>query len=128
MSDGKAIPVWYPEKDRLLVEQAAALAGYKHLSTYIRDQSLQRGPGRAGAGRSLETWADLQELNGRLADIERGQRSIGAQLAVVLFLITRKASAIEMQEVRSALAAHGLPEALILELLPELAPGLIQPL
>ncbi|MEP9768374.1 conjugal transfer protein TraA, partial [Xanthomonas euvesicatoria] len=38
MSTAKSVSVWYTEDERIRVEQAAALAGYKHLSKYIRDK------------------------------------------------------------------------------------------
>ncbi|MFP7072910.1 conjugal transfer protein TraA, partial [Xanthomonas hortorum pv. gardneri] len=54
MSSGKSIPVWYSEEDRRRVEEAAALAGYKHLSKYIRDKSLDRGSNRESGRDNME--------------------------------------------------------------------------
>lgn len=90
MSSGKSIPVWYSEEDRRRVEEAAALAGYKHLSKYIRDKSLDRGSHRESGRDSMEAWADRQELVGRLAEIERSQKGAHALLAMLLFWCARR--------------------------------------
>ena len=95
MNNGKAIPVWYSQEDRRRLEEAAALAGYRHLSTYIRDKSLGYDSQRASVRDSVDAWADRQELAGRLADIERSQSRAQALLAVLLFLRHGKATTTE---------------------------------
>ncbi|MGY2492759.1 conjugal transfer protein TraA [Cupriavidus sp. CP313] len=121
MSSGKPIPVWYSEEDRRRVEEAAALAGYKHLSKYIRDRSLGRG-GYLEAGRdSTQTWADRQELVGRLAEIERSHKASHALLAMLLFLARKKATTGEFNELVLACESAGVPADVLATTLPELA-------
>lgn len=120
MSSGKAIPVWYSEDDRLRVEEAAALAGYKHLSKYIRDKSLDRGDHRETHCDSIEEWADRQELVGRLAEIEHSQKSSQALLAMLLFLARKRATTGEYNELVLACENAGVPGDMLATTLPEL--------
>jgi len=121
MSTAKSISVWYTEDERIRVEQAAALAGHKHLSKYIRDKSLGRG-GHQEVGRdSMEAWADRQELVGRLAEIERSQKASQAMLAMLLFLVRMKATTGEFNEMVLACANAGVPADMLAAAMPELA-------
>ena len=121
MSTGSAIPVWYTQDDRQRLEEAAALAGYKHLSTYIRDRSLGRH-GQLDAGQSsLQAWANHQQLNSVLAEIERGQRSTQALLIMLLFLAHRKATTGEVNALLLACDNAVLPADLMAQSLPKLA-------
>lgn len=97
-SGGSAIPVWYTEEDRRKVEEACALAGYSHLSKYIRDRSLGRDGREQPHGDRLQMWADHQELVQRLAKIENTQRQAQALLAMLLFLLQKRATAAETHE------------------------------
>lgn len=121
MSSGKSIPVWYSEEDRRRVEEAAALAGYKHLSKYIRDKSLDRGSHRESSRDSMEAWADRQELAGRLTEIERSQKGAYALLAMLLFLVRKKATTGELNELVLACEKVGVPADVLAASLPELA-------
>ncbi|MDH4910107.1 conjugal transfer protein TraA (plasmid) [Xanthomonas axonopodis pv. ricini] len=121
MSSGKSIPVWYSEEDRRRVEEAAVLAGYKHLSKYIRDKSLDRGSHRESGRDSMEAWADRQELVGRLAEIERSQKGAHALLAMLLFLVRKKATTGEFNELVLACENVGVPADVLAVSLPELA-------
>lgn len=85
MSSGKSIPVWFNEEDRQRVEEAATLAGYKHLSKYIRDKVFDRGDARESAHESMESWADRQEMLGRLETLEHRQNDTTALLAMLVF-------------------------------------------
>lgn len=97
MRDGKAIPIWFTDEDRNKLEEAAALAGYKHLSKYIRDKALGRGAGVENRG-SVGAWAEAQELNGRIAEVGQRQRRTEALLAFLVFLARKKATAGEVGE------------------------------
>ncbi len=121
MSSGKSIPVWYSEEDRRRVEEAAALAGYKHLSKYIRDKTLDRGSHRELGRDSMEAWADRQELASRLAEMERSQKSAHALLAMLLFLARKKATTGEVNELVLACEKAGVPADVLSDSLPELA-------
>ena len=121
MSTGKSIPVWFTDEDRRRVEEAAALAGYKHLSKYIRDKALDRGGQREATRDSMEAWAERQELIGRLAEIERSQKSAHALLAMLLFLMRKKATTGEFNELVLACEKAGVPAELLAASFPELA-------
>ncbi|HDR9128342.1 TPA: conjugal transfer protein TraA [Burkholderia vietnamiensis] len=121
MSTGKSIPVWFTDEDRRRVEEAAALAGYKHLSKYIRDKALDRGSQREATRDSMEAWAERQELIGRLAEIERSQKTAHALLAVLLFLARKKATTGEFNELVLACEKAGVPAELLAASFPELA-------
>ncbi|MFX1722361.1 conjugal transfer protein TraA [Paraburkholderia sp. A1RO-5L] len=121
MSTGKSIPVWFTDEDRRRVEEAAALAGYKHLSKYIRDKALDRGGQRETTRDSMEAWAERQELIGRLAEIERSQKAAHALLAMLLFLARKKATTGEFNELVLACEKAGVPAELLAASFPELA-------
>ncbi|AUS41344.1 conjugal transfer protein TraA [Ralstonia solanacearum] len=121
MSTGKSIPVWFTDEDRRRVEEAAALAGYKHLSKYIRDKALDRGGQREATRDSMEAWAERQELIGRLAEIERSQKTAHALLAMLLFLMRKKATTGEFNELVLACEKAGVPAELLAASFPELA-------
>lgn len=59
---GKSIPIWFNQEEYQRLEEAAALMGYRALSTYIKDKVFNRGDCRnsefAGAS-ELESNADL---------------------------------------------------------------------
>jgi len=121
MNHGKAIPVWYSEEDRRRLEEAAALAGYRHLSKYIRDRTLGYDSQRASARDSIEAWADRQELSGRLAEIERMQSRAQALLAVLLFLLRGKASNAETDALIRACENARTPDDVLAASSPQLA-------
>jgi hypothetical protein len=121
MNTGKSIPVWFTEDDRRRVEEAAALAGYKHLSKYIRDKALGRDGQREADRHSMEAWAERQELIGRLAEIERGQQTAHALLAMLIFLMRKKATTGEINDLILACEKAGMPAELLAASSPELA-------
>lgn len=121
MNDGKSISVWYTEDERRSLEQAAALAGYRHLSKYIRDQSLNGDRHRTTTDDSVEVWAERQELDGRLAEIERDQKAAHALLAMLLFLVRKKATTGDFNELVLACEHAGAPNEVLAGLLPQLA-------
>jgi hypothetical protein len=121
MNDGRSISVWYTEDERRRLEQAAAMAGYGHLSKYIRDKSLDGASHRKTAHDSVEAWAERQELTSRLAEIERDQKSAHALLAMLLFLVRRKATTGDINELVLACENAGAPAEVLAGSLPELA-------
>jgi hypothetical protein len=126
MSSGKSIPVWYTEDDRRRVEEAAVLAGYKHLSRYIRDRSLGHGERRESGRDSMEAWAERQEFAGRLAEIERSQKAAHALLAMLLFLVRKTATTSELNELVLACRQAGVPADVLAASLPDLAALLVR--
>lgn len=121
MNNGKAIPVWYSEEDRRRLEEAAALAGYRHLSKYIRDRTLGYDVPRAAARDSIDAWADRQELAGHLAEIERSQSRAQALLAMLLFLLCGKATVAETNALIHACENARSPIDLLAATSPQLA-------
>ncbi|CAL8481718.1 conjugal transfer protein TraA [Caballeronia sp. S22] len=121
MDTGKSIPVWFAEEDRRRIEEAAALAGYKHLSKYIRDRALGRDSQREASRESMEAWAERQEFSGRLAEIERSQKAAHALLAMLLYLVRKKATTGEFNDLVVACEHVGVPADVFTVLTPELA-------
>lgn len=125
MSEGKSISVWYTADERRRLEDAAASAGYPHLSAYIRDKSLDRGGLRSAhqltPREGVEAWAERQELAGRLAEIERNQKGAQALLAMLLFLMRKKATTGEFNELILACEQAGVPAELLAASFPQLA-------
>jgi hypothetical protein len=120
MRAGGAIPVWFSEQDRRKVEEAAALAGYRHLSKYIRDRTLGR---HDDEGRDpVQAWAAREDLVDRLAAIHRsGQASTLALLASLLVLVASKATTRERSELAAACAAAANPAEVLSAAFPDLA-------
>ncbi|QCU27873.1 conjugal transfer protein TraA [Burkholderia pseudomallei] len=121
MSTGKSIPVWFTDEDRSRVEEAAALGGYKHLSTYLRDKALGRD-GHSGTCRdSMEAWAERQELIGRVVEFERNQKATHTLLAMLLSLVRNKATTGEVNELVLACENSYLPMDILYATSPDLA-------
>ncbi|PAJ87803.1 plasmid mobilization protein [Burkholderia ubonensis] len=124
MNATKPVPIRYSDEERQRLEEAAALAGYKHLSKYIRDKSLGRG-GHLEAGRdSMEAWAERQELIGRLAEIERNQKVTHALLSMLLTLVRSKATTGEINALVLACENSSLPTNILDATSPDLAVSL----
>lgn len=99
MSAGKPLPIRFSDTERKKLEEAAALAGYQYVSAYVRDKSL----GLIDKQDTLEAWAGKQELAGRLAAIEQGLVVQQVTLAAILYLVKRKSSAGDVNELHAAL-------------------------
>jgi hypothetical protein len=124
MSKGGAIPVWFSIEDRSRVEEAAALAGYRHLSKYIRDRTLGRR--EQGVADPMQAWADREELVGRLAALQGGQAATQALLAVLLVLASSKATTRERSELRAACQSAVKAVDILVAATPELASLLLR--
>lgn len=124
MSGGGSIPVWFSEEDRRRVEEAAALAGYRHLSKYIRDRTLGRGE---GVRDPVQVWAEREDLVGRLSAIHQGNHAAThALLTALLVLVAGKATARERNELLAACQAAATPNEIMTATLPDLAGQLIR--
>ncbi|WP_089339496.1 plasmid mobilization protein [Burkholderia singularis] len=121
MSTTKPIPIRYSDDERQRLEEAAALAGYKHLSKYIRDKSLGRGGHTETSRDSVEAWAERQELIGRLAEIERTQKGTHALLSMLLFLVRKKATSGEFNDLVLACENANMPTDILEAGSPDLA-------
>ncbi|BAO94102.1 putative TraA protein (plasmid) [Caballeronia insecticola] len=101
------------------------MAGYKHLSKYIRDKAMSRDSQRDSARDSMETWAEQQELNGRLAEIERSQTTSHTPLAALLFLMRKQATTGEFNDLVLACQDAEISTAMPAELLAASSPELV---
>lgn len=119
MKDGKIIPVRYSEDDCSRLEEAAAIAGYKHISKYIRDKSLSRDNEYSNVER--------QEMLEKIFEMERTLKLNTAIMAVMIGLLKRRASSGEISDLRAELIHKAVsPEDMIVELLPEFSKILSQ--
>lgn len=124
MNEAKPIPIRYSQDERQRLEQAAALAGYKHLSRYIRDKSLDRLGSRGDSAESVEVWSARQALCHDVAELVQGQQTTQVLLTIVLGLLRRKSTAGDLNELRAALVGGLQPQTLLSALVPELAEDL----
>ncbi len=127
MDKGSPISLWLSEDDRRCLDEAAALAGYRHVSTYIRDRvmgrlSTQLSAGFGGApGVGLAWPGEPGGVREQLAELERRQRSMHAISAMLLFLVRARSTTGEVSELLAAChRAEGI-EALLTDAFPQLA-------
>jgi hypothetical protein len=125
MASGGSIPVWFSEQDRRKVEEAAALAGYRHLSKYIRDRALGRN--EDDGLDPVQAWAARVDLVDRLTAIQRdGQASTMALLAALLVLVASKSTSRERNELAAACATAANPAEVLTTAFPDLATLLLR--
>ncbi|MES2898668.1 MAG: hypothetical protein V4723_03015 [Pseudomonadota bacterium] len=130
MEKGSPVSLWLSEDDRRRLDEAAALAGYRHVSTYIRDRVMGRISPHLGAGLGAAHSAGLAwpgEADGvreQIADLDRRQRSMHAISAMLLFLVRSRSTTGEVSELLAAChRAEGI-EALLADAFPQLAHAL----
>ena len=123
MRSGKAIAIWYSEEDRRRVQEAATLTGYRQVSKYIRDRSL----GRDTAGANLQLQLDRQRLQDQLETLARQQKTTEALLAMVLYLVRKKATSGDLSELLAQVTLFPNVEDVVNVASPELA-GLLDKL
>lgn len=123
MRSGKAIAIWYSEEDRRRVQEAATLTGYRQVSKYIRDRSL----GRDTAGANLQLQLDRQRLQDQLETLARQQKTTEALLAMVLYLVRKKATAGDLSELLAQMTLFPNVQDVVEAASPELA-GLLDKL
>lgn len=121
MREGKNIPVWFNGEDRRRVQEAAALAGYRHLSKYIRDRALGRHGESASTRSGLKAQADQQQLGEHLAAIEQSQATTQAMLAMVLGLVHKRATTGEVSALLEACEYADGASDLLARLTPDFA-------
>ncbi|MGZ5198251.1 MAG: conjugal transfer protein TraA [Telluria sp.] len=125
MASGGSIPVWFSEQDRRKVEEAAALAGYRHLSKYIRDRALGRN--EDDGLDPVQVWAERVDLVDRLTAIQRdGQASTMSLLAALLVLVANKSTTRERNELATACATAANPAEVLTAAFPDLATLLLR--
>ncbi|MES2902326.1 MAG: conjugal transfer protein TraA [Pseudomonadota bacterium] len=130
MDKGSPISLWFSEDDRRCLDQAAALAGYRHVSTYIRDRAMGRisthlDAGLGGAHGARLSWpGGALDLREQLEELERRQRSMHAICAMLLFLVRARSTTGEVSELLAACHGAGEIEGLLAGAFPQLAQAL----
>ncbi|MGZ9709271.1 conjugal transfer protein TraA [Glaciimonas sp. GNP009] len=120
MRDGKTVSIRYSDDELNRLEQAAAIAGYAKLSPYLRDKTLDKIGLSNSARDGVEAWSERQEVTGRLAEIERTQHAANAMLTTLLYLVHRKASTGDMQDLQAAVEHAGLSASTLDKIAPVL--------
>jgi hypothetical protein len=121
MAQGRNVSVWYHPDELKMVEQAAVLAGYRKLSTYIRDRSLGRVRHDAGEAFQVDRWSDQQAAQVRLGEVEAAVKDVQALLAMQLSLLGKKASLGEIRDLLVACKGADNPSDVLRVMAPELA-------
>ncbi|UUW74400.1 hypothetical protein [Pseudomonas oryzihabitans] len=116
---GRTVPIRFNTEQLARVEEAAALAGYKHLSAYIRDRVLAMDKGAHRPG--VEDWAEQQRMIGLLESIAQEQTRNRAILTVAIYLIRQNVTQGKVNELRAQLQHLDGAEDALAVLLPELA-------
>ena len=117
---GKTVPIHLNDEQLARVEESAALAGYKHLSTYMRDRLLEPSKVDSHQG-GIDQWADQQRIMSLLESLDQAQATNRTILAIVVYLLRQNSTQGKLSELRAELSALGSNEEALAALLPELA-------
>lgn len=117
---GKTVPIRLNDEQLARVEESAALAGYKHLSTYMRDRLLVPSKVDSHQG-GIDQWADQQRILSLLESLDQAQATNRTILAIVVYLLRQNSTQGKLNELRAELSALGSNEEALAALLPELA-------
>ena len=116
----KTLPIRLNDEQEARLEQAAALAGYKHLSTYVRDRALASEKS-GGRQTDLDSWADQQRVLGLLENVSQAQAQNRTLLTIAVHLLRQGLQQGKVNELRAELSHLADTDQLIRTLLPELA-------
>ena len=116
----KTLPIRLNDDQEARLEQAAALAGYKHLSTYVRDRALASEKS-GGRQTDLDSWADQQRVLGLLENVSQAQAQNRTLLTIAVHLLRQGLQQGKVNEMRAELSHLADTDQLIRTLLPELA-------
>jgi hypothetical protein len=116
----KLIPIRFKDEQVERLEQAASLAGYKHLSTYIRDRLFSEEKADRNQ-EAIDPWVDLERISFQLERIERNQKTQQTTLAIAVYLLRKAQTAGTLNGLRAELANLGATDDVVNALLPELA-------
>jgi len=116
----KTLPIRLNDDQEARLEQAAALAGYKHLSTYVRDRPLASEKS-GGRQTDLDSWADQQRVLGLLENVSQAQAQNRTLLTIAVHLLRQGLQQGKVNELRAELSHLADTDQLIRTLLPELA-------
>lgn len=104
---GSAVPIWFSEEERRRLEEGAAVAGYKHLSTYIKDKVFGRGDFRNQSSSEGPLDEAQDEIAIRLDLILADQALQKAMLSAIAHSITKELSSSSRLELIRKLQSLG---------------------
>lgn len=116
---GKTVPIRFNTEQLARVEEAAALAGYKHLSSYIRDRVLATDKG--GRQLDMDSWAEQQRMLGLLENITQEQARSRTIQAIAVYLLRQGTGQGKINALRAELQHLVSSEDALAALLPDLA-------
>ncbi|WP_256579805.1 MULTISPECIES: hypothetical protein [unclassified Pseudomonas] len=116
----KTLPIRLNDDQEARLEQAAALAGYKHLSTFVRDRALASEKS-GGRQTDLDSWADQQRMLGLLENVSQAQAENRTLLTIAVYLLRQSLQQGKVNQLRAELSHLADADQLISTLLPELA-------
>lgn len=99
MSRNQSVLIRLSSEEKQRLEEAAALAGYEGLATYIRDRALARGSG----GDSADAFSGSAVLSPILFDLQHTQAQQCGVLAILLALTVRKSTSGDLHAVEADL-------------------------
>jgi hypothetical protein len=120
----KSVSVWYLPDDLSRIEQAAALAGYKNLSTFVREKSLNRARYDQSPRTDVLGLVGQDELHDQMARLEAGQVTLQTLLSMVLALLAKKSTTDELADLVSACERADAPGDILQARMPTLSAAL----
>ena len=117
---GNTVTIRLNDEQLARVEESAALAGYKHRSTYMRDRVLEPSKVDSHQG-GIDQWADQQRILSLLESLDQAQATNRTILTIVVYLLRQNSTQGKLNELRAELSALGSSEEALAALLPELA-------
>lgn len=100
MSRDQSVLIRLSAEEKQQLEEAAVLAGYDALATYIRDRALAR---TENGGNATGIFAENGVLSPALFDLQRSQSHQCGVLAILLALTVRKATSGDLHAVEADL-------------------------
>jgi hypothetical protein len=117
----KTLPIRLNDEQVKRLEEGAALAGHKHISTYVRARLFDQVKEERSQG-GVDQWATLERFGFQLDSIERHQALQQTLLAVAVYLLRKSHTQGTLNGLRAELATLGAAHEVIDALLPDLAP------
>lgn len=116
----KTLPIRLTDEQTRRLEEGAALAGYKHVSTYARDRLFSLIE-QDKSQDQVAHWATMQRIEYQLDSIEQSQAVQQTLMAATLYLIRENSSTGVRNGLRAQLKSLGASTQILDALLPDLA-------
>ncbi|APQ06931.1 hypothetical protein [Pseudomonas syringae] len=116
----KTLPIRLTDEQTRRLEEGAALAGYKHVSTYARDRLFSLIE-QDKSQDQVAHWATMQKIEYQLDSIEQSQAVQQTLMAATLYLISENSSTGVRNGLRAQLKSLGASTQILDALLPDLA-------